>query len=110
MDNKFKNNFTVKLTRPTIDALKKYVGYPVKITFTDGEVEEGTLGFTEEFSERYDYRKPNYFTLGDLDFKASHIKSATVVPFLPIKIKTQNSGLFYGIPKNPSSLIWMRGI
>ena len=39
----------------------------------------GILGFTSEFSEKFGYRKPNYFTVKDLDFKVSHLKSIIVI-------------------------------
>ncbi len=88
------DKFRIKLSRPTADTLKEYIGRPVKITFTDGETAEGTLGYTEEFSEKYGYRKPNYFTVGDYDFKVSHIKSAIVSP-----TKTQDRASFYDTPE-----------
>ncbi len=93
----FKNNFCIYLSRPTINALKKYVGHPVKARFTDGDVKEGILGYTKAFSAKYNYRKPDYFTVKDIDFKVSHIKSVLVAP-----IKAQDSGLFYGMPENPN--------
>lgn len=54
--------------------LQKYIGKNVTITFFDGKTERGILGFTKEFSARYGYRKPGYYTIGDWDFKVSHIK------------------------------------
>ena len=95
--DKFKNTFYIYLFRPTINALKEYVGHPVKVVFTDGNVKEGTLGYTKEFSEEYNYRKPDYFTVKDIDFKVSYVKSVMVAP-----IKTQDSGLFYSMPENPN--------
>ena len=59
--------------------LHELVGKNVEVIFPDGEVRKGVLGFTPEFSSQYGYRKPNYFTIGDLDFKVSHIKSVRVV-------------------------------
>jgi hypothetical protein len=34
----------------------------------------GTLGYVDEFSEKYDYRKPNYFYIGNISFKTSHVR------------------------------------
>lgn len=58
----------------TIKELKKYIGVKVGVIFKDGTVKVGVLGFTEDFSEKYGYRKPNYFTIDDYDFKVSHIR------------------------------------
>lgn len=54
--------------------LQKYIGKDVTITFKDGEAERGILGFTKEFSAQYGYRKPGYYTIGNWNFKVSHIK------------------------------------
>ena len=58
----------------TINDVKKMVGKEVTIVFNDGTTDKGILGYTPEFSAKYDYRKPDYFTLNNWDFKASHIK------------------------------------
>ena len=55
--------------------LMRLVGKRVKITFFDGEIKEGILGYTPEFSAKYRWRKPKHFTIGNLDFYVSHIKS-----------------------------------
>jgi hypothetical protein len=55
--------------------LNRYIGDRVKVTFKDGRTETGTLGFTPEFSSRYGYRKVGFYTIGNIDFKVSHIKS-----------------------------------
>lgn len=34
----------------------------------------GILGYVDEFSEKYDYRKPNYFYIGNTSFKVSHVR------------------------------------
>lgn len=64
------------------DELMKLVGKKVKITFiTNCYAEEstGVLGFTKEFSEKFDYRNPNYFTINNIDFKVSHVKKVEVL-------------------------------
>ncbi len=57
------------------------VGKRVEISFIQncsGEKSTGILGFTEEFSEKHDYRKPNYFTINNIDFKVSHVRKVVV--------------------------------
>lgn len=55
--------------------LMHYVGQKVHIYFKDGERGiYGTLGYVDEFSAKYDYRKPNYFFIGNTSFKASHVR------------------------------------
>ena len=51
-----------------------YVGKKVHIYFKDGEKEYGTLGYVDEFSAKYDYRKPNYFYIGNTSFKVSLVR------------------------------------
>lgn len=34
----------------------------------------GTLGYVDEFSAKYYFRKPNYFYIGNTSFKVSHIR------------------------------------
>ena len=57
------------------EKLNEYIGQNVRITFFDGDVREGTLGYTPEFSSKYGYRKPKCYTIGNLDFKLSHVTS-----------------------------------
>ena len=55
--------------------LMSYVGKKVLIYFKDGERGiYGTLGYADDFSEKHDYRKPNYFYIGDTSFKVSHVR------------------------------------
>lgn len=64
------------------DDLMKLVGKRVKITFRQdcgGGESTGILGFTKEFSEKYGYRKPNYFTIGIVSFKVSHVRKVEVL-------------------------------
>lgn len=52
-----------------------YVGKKVHIYFKDGEKGiYGTLGYADEFSAKHDYRKPNYFYIGNTSFKVSHVR------------------------------------
>ena len=54
--------------------LLKLVGKNVRILFCDGTWIWGKLGYAYKFSAEYDYRKANYFFIGDTSFKASHVK------------------------------------
>ena len=57
----------------TVEKLNSYLGEYVKITFKDGEITEGLLSFTPEFSAKYGYRRPNFYTCNLWDFKLSHV-------------------------------------
>lgn len=60
--------------------LMKLIGKKVKVTFKSNDKEIiGVLGYTKEFSEKYDYRKPKYFTIRNYDFLVSHIKKAVEI-------------------------------
>lgn len=55
--------------------LMSYIGKKVHIYFKGGEKGiYGILGYVYEFSPKYDYRKPNYFYIGNTSFKVSHIR------------------------------------
>ena len=55
--------------------LMNLVGKKVTVYFKDGErAIYGTLGYVDEFSEKYDFRKPGYFFIGYTLFKVSHIR------------------------------------
>lgn len=52
-----------------------YVGKKVHIYFKGEEKGiYGILGYVDEFSAKYDYRKPNYFYIGNTSFKVSHVR------------------------------------
>lgn len=62
--------------------LMQLVGKMVRVTFIKecgGKEITGVLGYTKEFSEKYDYRLPNYFTINEYDFKVSHVKKVEVL-------------------------------
>lgn len=62
--------------------LMQLVGKRVKVTFREdcgGGESTGILGYTKEFSEKYNYSKPNYFTINYINFKVSHVKEVTVL-------------------------------
>ena len=55
--------------------LMSLVGRKVHIYFKDGERGiYGTLGSVDEFSAKHNYRKPNYFYIGNTSFKVSHVR------------------------------------
>lgn len=59
----------------TKEELMKLVGKKVFVYFKDGERGIfGTLGYVDEFSAKYDYRKPNCFFVGNTSFKVSHVR------------------------------------
>lgn len=57
--------------------LMLYVGKKVHIYFKDGYKENGiygTLGYVNEFSAKYGYRKPNNFYIDNISFKVSCVR------------------------------------
>ena len=54
--------------------LMKLVGKKVCVCFKDGKSIYGTLGYVDEFSAKYDYRKPNYFYIGNTSFRVSYVR------------------------------------
>lgn len=59
--------------------LMLYVGKKVHIYFKGGErAIYGILGYADEFSAKHDYRKPDYFYIGNTSFKVSHIRKLLV--------------------------------
>ena len=65
------------------EILNEYLGKYVLITFFDGcftrDSMEGKLCYCPEFSEKYGYKKPGYYYIENLCFKASHVKKLRVV-------------------------------
>ena len=59
----------------TKNELMLYVGKNVHIYFKGEERGlYGTLGYVDEFSAKYDYRKPNCFYINHISFKVSHVR------------------------------------
>ena len=55
--------------------LMEYVGKKIYVYFKDGESGiYGLLGYADDFSEKHNYRKPNYFYIGHTSFKVSHVR------------------------------------
>lgn len=61
------------------------LGYLVEVTFLDGKVITGRLGYTETFSEKYNFRKSGYFTVQNYDFLVSHIKKIKVIHIVSVE-------------------------
>lgn len=62
--------------------LMQLIGKKVKVTFVKecgGGESTGVLGYTKEFSEKYNYSKPNYFTINYINFKVNHVKKVEVL-------------------------------
>lgn len=56
--------------------LMELVGKKVLVIFKDRERGiYGTLGYADEFSAKYDYRKSNFFYIGNTSFKVSHVRN-----------------------------------
>ena len=59
--------------------LMSCVGKKVTVYFKDDEKNIcGTLGYADEFSEKHDYRKPDYFYVCNTSFKVSHVRKLVV--------------------------------
>ena len=54
--------------------LMNLVGKWVLIHFKDNEWIYGKLGYADTFSAKHDWRKPNYFYIGNVSFKVSHVR------------------------------------
>lgn len=63
----------------TKDDLIKLVGKKVWVYFKNRESGiYGTLGYIDDFSAKYDYRKPGYFYINHTSFKVSHVRKVQV--------------------------------
>ena len=55
--------------------LMKLVGKKITVYFKGGERGiYGTLGYADEFSAKHDYRRREYFYIGNTSFKVSHVR------------------------------------
>lgn len=62
----------------TKSELMNLVGKKVTVYFKDGDEIHGTLGYVDDFSSKYGYRKPGYFYINNTSFKVSHVKKVEV--------------------------------
>lgn len=71
------------MIRPTQKQLMEYVGKRVEITFKDGvsgdKIIKGILGYTFEFSNKYNYRIPHMFFIDHLSFRSSYVKKVEAI-------------------------------
>ena len=59
--------------------LMTYVGKKVTVYFKDDENGIcGTLGYVDEFSEKHNYRRLDYFYVCNTSFKVSHVRKLVV--------------------------------
>ena len=63
----------------TKSVLMKYVGKTVIVTLFDSTCLLGKLGYVNSFSDKFNYRKPNYFFINHTCFKVSHVSSIHLV-------------------------------
>lgn len=68
-----------EVTMITKEKLDSYIGKEVRVILFDNNELEGVLEYILEFSERYGYRKPGYYNIGNMGFKRSHIKRISEV-------------------------------
>lgn len=59
--------------------LMNLVGKKVRVTFRNGNIKEGILGYVDDFSMKYDYRTPGMFFVNRTSFKISHTKKVEVL-------------------------------
>ena len=64
----------------TKSALMQYVGKRVFVYLNKEAIGVcGTLGYADEFSSKHDFRKPNYFYIGDRSFRVSHVSRFKII-------------------------------
>ena len=86
--------------------LMEYVGKKIYVYFKEGQSGIfGLLGYADDFSEKHNYRKPNYFYIGHTSFKVSHVrkieseeqmKEKADTPFIEYKNSLGWRGILYG--------------
>lgn len=55
------------------EKLDAMIGKNVEITTHDGTKAAGVFGYADDFSAKHDYRKPEYYYVGNLSLRKSHI-------------------------------------
>lgn len=59
--------------------LMKLVGKKIKVYLKDSDKSiYGTLGYVKEFSEKYGYRQPGYFFIGNTCFRVSYVRKVEI--------------------------------
>ncbi|ADL36282.1 hypothetical protein bpr_II345 (plasmid) [Butyrivibrio proteoclasticus B316] len=65
--------------------LDSLIGKKVRVVLFDDSSYEGILGFSEEFSEKYGYKKPNYYYIdgttddNNICFRKTHVKQTKAI-------------------------------
>ncbi len=54
--------------------LSLYEGKNVKVKLFDKTELTGRLEYIPEFNAKFGYRKPGFFTIGNTNFRSSHVK------------------------------------
>ncbi len=61
------------------EILSIHEGENVRIKLFDNKVLEGKLEYIPEFNAKFGYAKPGFFRIGDMSFRASHVKTLKVI-------------------------------
>ena len=68
----------IKKSQLTRELLESYAGKKVKVVFFDNDICEGTLFIGMGIGNGFIVQKPKMYTIGNLCFRLSHIKSIEV--------------------------------
>lgn len=68
----------IKKSQLTRELLESYAGKKVKVVFFDNDMCEGTLVLGMGIGNGFIVQKPKMYTIGNLCFRLSHIKSIEV--------------------------------
>lgn len=68
----------IKKSQLTRELLESYEGKKVKVVFFDNDMCEGTLVLGMGIGNGFIVQKPKMYTIGNLCFRLSHIKSLEV--------------------------------
>lgn len=68
----------IKKSQLTRELLERYEGKKVKVVFFDNDMCEGTLVLGMGIGNGFIVQKPKMYTIGNLCFRLSHIKSIEV--------------------------------
>lgn len=68
----------IKKSQLTRELLESYAGKKVKVVFFDNDMCEGTLVLGMGIGNGFIVQKPKMYTVGNLCFRLSHIKSLEV--------------------------------
>ncbi len=63
------------------EKLDSFLHQRVQITFIDGQIVEGILGYADAFSTLHQYKKVGYYYIDDICFRKSHIKKIKSISY-----------------------------